>query len=1446
MPVGVFLFSLRLHLHLHQTRSVKIPVTLALLPFEMYRFLFAFLLLLGFKSTFSQYSAGFSCQETVNAGNDTTLCYPGGTIQLQGFFSGTPLTVQWSPSNGLSDPTILQPQAFVSQTTTYTLEVTAASPINLVFNGDFESGNVGFTSDYWYGNPGLAPGGYSIQNNPVNCNGAFSPCGDHTSGSGNMMIVDGSTTPGQSFWCQTVAVAPNTNYAFECWVTSVYPSSPAIVQASFNGVPVGSVQASSNTCEWLPLQYVWNSGANTSVTICLEDLNTIGFGNDFAVDDIRLREICVYPDEVVITVLDEIVTLLQGQICEGTSFEAGGQQFNNSGQYTIILPAASGCDSTIILDLDVMSVQAYILNPDTINCLFPQIVLDGSLSQGSFGINSWLWTTPNGQILSNPQAPGIQVGAPGTYQLLVSSSFQSVTCFDSLSVTVVADTATLPVQILPPATVACDDSLLTLIAIPPPITPGAVQWTAVSGKVISDAQSLQPLVFVPGTYTLTLTHPSSGCTAQESVSVLGDTLRPLMLIDSIPVINCLHPNVTLSLAVVQPDSGFTIQWTTQNGIILSGDSTCYPLIGAPGTYMVVVNDTVKMCASVLWVDVPSDFSFPQIDLPLIDTLPCSVDSLFITPNISPDTIPYLLSWSTAKGVILSDSASQTLIAGSPGSYSLIAVHPISGCADTASILIVADDGFPVADAGIDLILNCATDSIQPFSSGSASGPSFQYAWTRDGIFFSDVLQPWIFQGGTYVLAVLNTLNGCVRQDTLIVLEDKIGPAVFISAPDVLDCRSDTVILNGSASDSSHHLLLWTGVPGGIAGNPNSSFASVTLPGWYVLSVIDTLNFCSASDSVLVLKDTAAPIISIAMPAILDCDHPAISLDASASSPNASLLFAWSTTSGNILSQPDQSVISVGQQGWYVLSLTNSINGCSAIDSVWVMQDATIPSISIQSPDTLTCLNTSVILIAAYQSASTMVQLSWTTANGNILSGAAADTAAVNLPGTYIFTVKELDTGCEAVAQVTVLSDLTIPTGTLPQPDPLSCRDSVRWIHIVPQDNASVRWFTTNGLILSDSSQLSVLAGQTGFYSVILTHPSSGCRDTLSTLLGQNDVFPVANAGPDLLLPCNPPLATLDGSLSYGQGTLSFQWFAAPGAINGSAAQSLISINSPGLYILQVTDTVNGCSDRDSITVFQDGPVAVDWQIIPPGCKRDIGEVYINNISGGTPPYRFIVNGQSFLSTSPVLIPSGHYSVRILDDLGCFLDTAITIPDKAQLSLSVPDTLTVVYGDSGLITLNINVPSSLIDTIRWNPVAHLTPTADPLVWFTHTLLAMQYQVWVRTTDGCEAFGLIQVLIDHRPLVFFPSAFSPSNADGINDRFFPLSKPGAVQRILEMKIFDRWGENVFSAFDFPADDPAFGWDGTFHNTELNPGVFVWVVQALMDDGSVRLFKGDVTKL
>jgi hypothetical protein len=82
---------------------------------------------------------------------------------------------------------------------------------NLIFNGDFEAGNTGFTSEYTYvvgtGPTALQPPSvYSIGLDPSLYHSAWTSFGDHTTGTGNMMIVNGTSngTPGALVWGQTV------------------------------------------------------------------------------------------------------------------------------------------------------------------------------------------------------------------------------------------------------------------------------------------------------------------------------------------------------------------------------------------------------------------------------------------------------------------------------------------------------------------------------------------------------------------------------------------------------------------------------------------------------------------------------------------------------------------------------------------------------------------------------------------------------------------------------------------------------------------------------------------------------------------------------------------------------------------------------------------------------------------------------------------------------------------------------------------------------------------------------------------------------------------------------------------------------------------------------------------------------------------------------------------
>ena len=86
------------------------------------------------------------------------------------------------------------------------------------------------------------------------------------------------------------------------------------------------------------------------------------------------------------------------------------------------------------------------------------------------------------------------------------------------------------------------------------------------------------------------------------------------------------------------------------------------------------------------------------------------------------------------------------------------------------------------------------------------------------------------------------------------------------------------------------------------------------------------------------------------------------------------------------------------------------------------------------------------------------------------------------------------------------------------------------------------------------------------------------------------------------------------------------------------------------------------------------------------------------------------------------------------------------------------------------------------------------------------------------------------------LFIPNIFSP-NGDGSNDMFYVR---GAGFSEFQLIIYNRWGEKVFET-----EDNSKGWDGTFNEKFVNPGVFVYYIFAkyALDDTEVTK-KGNIT--
>ena len=218
---------------------------------------------------------------------------------------------------------------------------------------------------------------------------------------------------------------------------------------------------------------------------------------------------------------------------------------------------------------------------------------------------------------------------------------------------------------------------------------------------------------------------------------------------------------------------------------------------------------------------------------------------------------------------------------------------------------------------------------------------------------------------------------------------------------------------------------------------------------------------------------------------------------------------------------------------------------------------------------------------------------------------------------------------------------------------------------------------------------------------------------------------------------------------------------------------------------------------------------------------------------------------SFSPGQTIPLAAGTWPVSVADGSGCVFDTVIIMPASQDLLLSLPAQLTLSPGSSGQINLSVNVPSSQISTVVWTPDNGLTATTDPLIWQVSVTELTTYQVTVTTIDGCTAQGAIQVdITTDPPVLFVPNAFSPNDVNGINDVFFPSSRPGTITSVKNMAIYDRWGNNLFLRADFPPDDADYGWNGRFRDKSMDPGVYIYVIEVVLPDGKTRVYKGDVT--
>ena len=214
---------------------------------------------------------------------------------------------------------------------------------NLLVNGDFSLGNTGFTSQYVYSTDLGPEGNYVVGNNPQNYNSGGASFGDHTTGTGLMLIANGAPTANTVLWQETVSVSPAMDYDFTGWAASwgelgngIDPS-PAQLEFFVNGAQIGSeFTLIAQDGQWSQFAASWNSGTSASATITIVDMNTTLVGNDFAVDDLAFSQSEAATAAVV------VATQPLATVTTGSGLHVAGTGSGTSGTVAAAQPAVSG------------------------------------------------------------------------------------------------------------------------------------------------------------------------------------------------------------------------------------------------------------------------------------------------------------------------------------------------------------------------------------------------------------------------------------------------------------------------------------------------------------------------------------------------------------------------------------------------------------------------------------------------------------------------------------------------------------------------------------------------------------------------------------------------------------------------------------------------------------------------------------------------------------------------------------------------------------------------------------------------------------------------------------------------------------------------------------------------------------------------------------------------
>ncbi len=292
--------------------------------------------------------------------------------------------------------------------------------------------------------------------------------------------------------------------------------------------------------------------------------------------------------------------------------------------------------------------------------------------------------------------------------------------------------------------------------------------------------------------------------------------------------------------------------------------------------------------------------------------------------------------------------------------------------------------------------------------------------------------------------------------------------------------------------------------------------------------------------------------------------------------------------------------------------------------------------------------------------------------------------------------------------------------------------------------------------------------------------------------------------------------------------------------NGAQGLTLAGLAS-GYARVEIVDA-NGCRISDEILVTEPDALSFDLSSLSLRCD-DLtvgGIIEVGNLSGGQPPYSFVLGeGEAGSQSAWSDLDPGQYLVTVSDAVACdsSLSVSITAPETPKLDLGADQE--IFRGD----TVRLRLRSTLtLDSFQWTASGGYLSCSDCLSPKAAPTETSTYKVLAWTPEGCIGEAELRLLVRIARGVFVPTAFSP-NGDANNDGFTVFVEDEGA-RVEALEVYDRWGELMWARRDFKPGDVSLGWDGTYRGEEMDPAVFVYWARISFSDGHQELVKGDVT--